>query len=74
MKLKITEKDETSRTIYYTVTAETKKGDEVRGTLIATWDDDNSISSYEFVFVEDDSDIKLTKKEIDEFEELAVNY
>ena len=74
MKLKITEKELMSRTIYYAITAKTEDGDEVRGTLIAIWDDNNAIPSYDFTFLKDDSDIKLTNKQIDKLEDLAIDF
>jgi len=68
--MKITKTEQTSSTIYYDITAENENGDVLKGTL-AVFNHDLS-PMYEFTFLSDESDIDLTKKEIEELEQLAI--
>lgn len=72
--MKILNKEEASRTIYYDIEAELKDGSMIYGALIAYWDDNNSSEDYRFKINKEDSDRILTDKEKEELEELAINY
>jgi len=71
--MKILSKEEYARTIYYAIGAEDKDGNEIFATLMVNWNNDNSVASYEIEIL-DDTKIKLTQEQIDELEELAINY
>ena len=71
--MKIISKEEYSRTIYYSIEAEDKDGNEIFATLIVNWDDDNAIPSYHLEIL-DDTKVKLTQKQIDRLEEMAINF
>lgn len=69
--MKITSKEITSTTLYRAIEGEHKKK-RIVGTLITTFYDDLINEYHEFEFLQDDSEIKLTKKEIERFKHLAI--
>ena len=72
--MKILNKEEASKTIYYDFEAELKDGSIIYGTLIAYWDNNNLFRNYELKINKEDSDKLLTKKELKELKILVINY
>jgi len=76
--MRIIEKIEMSRTIYYAVEAEVeRKGKDdlfIEATLTAYWNDDNAVPSYDLTIMESNDSKKLTDKEVEKLEELVIDF
>jgi len=76
MKTKIKAKYLTGSTHYFEIITEiTKNGItfDVDGTLVVYYEDNSGSNDYEFILIDEEQAIKLTKEEIKEIGEIAFN-